>query len=75
MEAEAEPKWLAEEFLAPLVRVTEENIPDPIATIDAFVEAVRPRLSSMMPVKTDEIDVYVEATREFLHQVANARRQ
>ena len=71
-----EPKVLAEEFLAPLVRVTDhENIPDPIATIDAFVAEVRPRLYDTMPVKSDEVDVYVEATREFLHRVADAYRQ
>lgn len=70
-----EPKVLAEEFLAPLVRVTGENVSDPIGTIDAFVEEVRPRLCDTMPLKSDEVDVYVEATREFLHRVANAYRQ
>jgi hypothetical protein len=71
-----EPKVLAEEFLAPLVRVTDrENAADPIATIDAFVEEVRPRLCATMPLKDDEVDVYVEATREFLHRVANAYGQ
>jgi hypothetical protein len=70
-----EPKVLAEEFLAPLVRVTDEKGPDLIATIDAFVEEVRPRLYDTMPVKKDEVDVYVEATREFLHRVANAYSQ
>ena len=70
-----EPKDLAEEFLAPLVRVTDQDISDPIATIDAFVEEVRPRLYNTMPLNKDEVDVYVEATREFLHRVANAYRQ